>query len=1052
MTRSFEEESRVLQNIILQGKQRIASKPIKTQETEQKEAIWQYEPVSPSEFILSPHFLNDKEGRIWPCIIDDMEAIFRKPDKNGKSCFFPVCNVYYNISGIGSGKSTVVSIFNAYVVHLLLCLRDPCSYFGLFDTSILLMDVAPTEEKARDIVFAKTHNIVHRCAWFHETNNLPEARLKSKLKFYKHINTTGMTESQLHELEMLEQKGQAEIMPTVVVAPGSSKISAPVGADLYMGVIDEACSDNGFETNNKDTAGDIFDSMNERRASRFLDDGLVCAISSAGNEDRWLEKKMIELEIFAHKNNRSANDVIDYAGLKYMIRRRPSYVANPKYSFYFNQGKTFTYTAERISEDGTKLQTHLEIPDVFMQKFQNDPYGSLKNICALPTASVFRWITDWNGIVSRVNKNRNDPFPDPQDADQPVLPSDVMAGLPPSWMGEDGVHYFCLPAGTKVMMGDLSKKNIEDIKKGDSVLSGAGKCQRVEATSKKHRSGKMIELDIRGQNRLICTSDHRILVLRRQKITPSQKQYKHSILYPDTWLSAKFASDYMYCPEWIESENVKVGDYVCRPRVRSSRSNSVGGRTIDACLSEILGWYIAEGCEGTAGNIQITLHENEHKIANYLLNKWKHMYSGGGGIYHHPNEKSITLHLWGNKELCEWIFNVCGSAKRGGKKIDKDMLYNTSDDVLREFMIAWYGGDGYWNRTQLYICTSYDCLAEFAKLAFARLGFVSTCITVINKTGFKNALPSHRVTISGSRQIEMFLYGRSARPRDKLHGFVTSDFEFAQVTSKIERESSEVVYDLQIANDHSFVASGFIVHNCHVDFGTGGTSSSGKDSCGLCIGSRGPDTIRGDGENQIKLPTVHIDLSIRFKTHGRTEATETGLRESERDLKLSAVRDFIIWCHHKRNFRFAKITFDNFQSLDSIQILRERGYLVEKEGVTNESYDTMRTLWYDDRLDIFWDEHALKELRKLERKANGKIEKSVGSSDDEIECIAKVCELAIQNEVPEVKRKRAFGFAAQGSFAGGQHMPLNRGITPATLVTPVMRPSAMRPRLPHIKR
>jgi hypothetical protein len=682
MTRSLEEEARLLQNIILQAKQRVVSKPAKgPQEAEVKSELWQYKPVSPAEFITSPHFINDREGRIWSCIIDDMEQIFRKPDKNGEPCFFPICNVYYNVSGIGSGKSTVVSIFNAYVVHLLCCMRDPCSYFGLFDTSILLMDVAPTEEKARDIVFAKTHSIIHRCAWFHETNNLPEARLKSKLKFYKHINTKGMTEAELSAMEALEQKGQAEIMPTVIVAPGSGKISAPVGADLYMGVIDEACSDNGFETNTKDNAGDIFESMNERRASRFLDEGIVCAISSAGNEDRWLEKKMIELEVHAHKSGIQLDGVIDFAGLKYMIRRRPSYVANPKYSIYFSQGKTFTYTAERISEDGTKLQTQLEIPDIFMQKFQNDPYGSLKNICALPTASVFRWITDWNGIVSRINKGRNDPFPDPQDQDQPVLPADVMAGLPPNWMGEDGVSYFC-----------------------------------------------------------------------------------------------------------------------------------------------------------------------------------------------------------------------------------------------------------------------------------------------------------------------------------------------------------------------------------HVDFGTGGTSSSGKDSCGLAIACRGQDVTRGEGPNKLVLPTVHIDLSIRFKTHGRTEATATGLRESEKDLKLASVRDFILWCHHKRNFKFAKITFDNFQSLDSIQILRERGYLVEKEGVTNESYDTMRTLWYDDRLDIFWDEHALKELRKLEKKSNGKIEKSVGSSDDEIECIAKVCELAIHNELPEVKRKRAIGFVAQGGFAGGRGNMYRGQLTPQALITPPMRPSNMRPRLPHVKR
>lgn len=682
--RSLQSELKEMTGILQQSIARIRNKSfVEKNQAEERKDIWSYKPVSPVEFIRSPHFINDQRGRIWPSIIEDMDIIFSKPDKLGNPCYFPSVHVFLNDSGIGSGKSTAVALFNTYMTYLILCLKDPLDYFELFDSSLLIQNVAPTEEKAKAIVFAKTTAMIKRCSWFRETGNLPESRMKSKMKFYKHINTEGMTEKELTELDKLEASGKAETMPALIIAPGSSSISSVTGADLLMGIVDEACSDGGFETHNEDKCGPIFLNMNERRISRFMDDGMVACISSAGSEERWMEREITRLEVFRKQHGiPDSQKICEMDGLRYMYCRRPSYEANPKYQVYFDEGRTFSYKAVRETEDGTTLENYLTIPDIFKKKFEIEPETSLKNICSIPTLSTYRWISDWKGIISNINTSRSDPCPD-NGRDSPLTPEMVQQSLDPSWMGEDGVLYYV-----------------------------------------------------------------------------------------------------------------------------------------------------------------------------------------------------------------------------------------------------------------------------------------------------------------------------------------------------------------------------------HIDLATGGTSSSGKDGVGLCIGHRGKDVQRGEQDHEKMLATVVIDLAVRFKSHGKGVVNKDGsLSASEQDIKFSDIRKFIFWAHNSRNFQFAKITFDGFQSTDSIQIFNEAGYLCEKNSVDNASFDTMRSLWYDGRLDIFHDAHALWELRRLERKVNGKIEKSVGASDDEIESVAKVCELCIEGEEPEVYKPRARGYSTSG-VAGQKGMPMvpQSGTRHPILQTQIPVPRRGMPKLPHVRK
>lgn len=207
---------------------------------------------------------------------------------------------------------------------------------------------------------------------------------------------------------------------------------------------------------------------------------------------------------------------------------------------------------------------------------------------------------------------------------------------------------------------------------------------------------------------------------------------------------------------------------------------------------------------------------------------------------------------------------------------------------------------------------------------------------------------------------------------------------------------------------------------CHVDLGTGGTRKSGRDACGFAIAHRGPNVERGG----IVLPTVVVDLSIRFKaSKKKIEITRTvdGRKRTARkyeEIDISSVREFLVRLAQRRGFNFAKITYDGFQSLETLQTLQKMGYLAERAPCKKDTWDNMRSMWYDGRVDIFEDQWLMYEMSKLEDKGE-KVDHAVGASNDEAEACARAIEMCIEGEMPDIKPPRArprmgFGVANTG--------------------------------------
>ena len=136
----------------------------------------------------------------------------------------------------------------------------------------------------------------------------------------------------------------------------------------------------------------------------------------------------------------------------------------------------------------------------------------------------------------------------------------------------------------------------------------------------------------------------------------------------------------------------------------------------------------------------------------------------------------------------------------------------------------------------------------------------------------------------------------------------------------------------------------------HIDLGL--TGDSAGVSCGYV-----PEFIKVKRDRAIEtLPRINIDFALRVNPPRGDEINFEKIR-----LLLYKLRDLgmdIRW-----------VSFDSFQSRDSIQILRQKGFhsgLVSVDKDTHP-YDVLKTAMYDHRVSVPENDWLLKELLSLER-------------------------------------------------------------------------------------
>lgn len=413
-----------IDSLIKNKKEEVANTSSATEIRTSKNATWKEKPPSPEEAIFGKHYLHCEEKEIFPKIIENLNILFSGED------YAPISEIFFFNAGFGAGKSTFAYLAEYYFLLWNLHLKSMCTFYGQMQGSkFAFMNVGPTANKAKDIVFSGLYTNVNKCKWFEKNGYTIDPQVTSRIKF----------------------KGypELEIMPAE-----SSLKSAPTGFNLLFCGVDECAADDCFITKTEDLFQDIFYMVNNRRKSRFeyADcKGLIICTSTAGTESRYFEEFMFEIECQYKERypedtkSRIIDTPIKAPHGKVMIRRHPSWEVNPKYQFDIDKGNTFHLTIARENRRGDKVAYELDVPKSLEAEYRDNPERFLRNNASIPAMAISRFFKELDRIKENINKTRLDPLPNPISSDGkllPFYPDEAWQMLDANFCAEDDIRYY----------------------------------------------------------------------------------------------------------------------------------------------------------------------------------------------------------------------------------------------------------------------------------------------------------------------------------------------------------------------------------------------------------------------------------------------------------------------------------------------------------------------------------------------------------------------------------------------------------------------------------
>ena len=130
-----------------------------------------------------------------------------------------------------------------------------------------------------------------------------------------------------------------------------------------------------------------------------------------------------------------------------------------------------------------------------------------------------------------------------------------------------------------------------------------------------------------------------------------------------------------------------------------------------------------------------------------------------------------------------------------------------------------------------------------------------------------------------------------------------------------------------------------------------------------------------------KLPVTRIDLALRIVTPPRGE------------IDIPKIRALIHQLRDKAGMQFGLITFDQYQSQESLKSLQDAGFTASLFSVDDDTtaYDMLKQALYDERVLCYEFPKLEEELARLER-AGHKVDHpaQAGGSKDLADCLAAV--------------------------------------------------------------
>ena len=380
--------------------------------------------------------------------------------------------------------------------------------------------------------------------------------------------------------------------------------------------------------------------------------------------------------------------------------------------------------------------------------------------------------------------------------------------------------YGCFPAGTLVETS-TGEKPIEDVAPGELVKTHRNRFRRVEALTPKP-TDELCDMYVQGLPSnlpsLTATPNHELWAITRDEFLRTKRkivwQGDTSTPLVDRREDALREMEF----SWIPISSIRAGDYIAEPYPLEENPLALGSERLNYPeVAFLMGLYAAEGCTATRRERPGECHYAVCVVSSDelgVVNRARSALSKFGYTLYdveNPSTHSVRLEIhWQDfARLCKQHIGTPAVAK----KLSGALLCMPRE-WQRVFFDAYANGDGCvrgaGKEEGTIRCVSASAaLLRGMRLLLARQRLVGSISGRHNtKATWYNGNPIYELMVSGGQ-----LRGRGAN-KSYLHpdGYILS------AVKKVKQyDWSGEVYDLTVAEDSSFVASGIAVHNSNVN-------------------------------------------------------------------------------------------------------------------------------------------------------------------------------------------------------------------------------------------
>jgi len=407
----------------------------------------------------------------------------------------------------------------------------------------------------------------------------------------------------------------------------------------------------------------------------------------------------------------------------------------------------------------------------------------------------------------------------------------------------------CFVPGSKVLMGDGSLKNIEEISIGDEVISHTGNKRLVEFVHQYDQDGEMVELLMSNTNvPVVTTNTHEILAIKHSRCDKG-KEREYRICKPTCKQEYCVDPPYdRYKMDWIPASELKKNDIVVYPRYKSTGEfpNKLdlvdyiedSGKykyddsyvwaqrqvkvpryvEINEDFTRLAGYYVSEGgSAGSSKSINFTFNSKEHSYITEVVKLIRRIFGDDLRIRIEDRTENNSHRIWvSSKIVCRLMCALFG--KGTYVKQVPSWFKDMPDNLVKGFLETAIFGDGCTVvPRRIDYSTVSSTLFSQMELLFRRLGYITYKSVEVPKN--PKCAQRYRLYIGGN-QIEKINkeFNFNIDMKDiketsiQRKAWIDDDYVYFQLKDVRTTNYTGKVYDLAVEKDTSYIIE-FSVHN-----------------------------------------------------------------------------------------------------------------------------------------------------------------------------------------------------------------------------------------------